>query len=200
MGFSFGNGGWVKVDSPDRPGPLYVRLSPHPADGRWVVTELYLDGGGHPITGAMLRKLPISYIEGALQDDDEARQHLADRSKVVSPDLSTAASYYATTVGSRATGWVADMLRSQVAGSVRRQPGRQLGRRKVPPLQRPQDGLTDDFLRHVARNYAAAVRRGDAPALALAAQADVPAQTVRRWVYLARQRGIMPPGRQGRAG
>lgn len=204
MQIRFGNGGWVLVDDEHLPGPLYLRLR-QDEDGRWVTTELYLDGRDRAIPAAVLRELPVSYIEGELQADEESRERLAERARLVAVDLSTLASYFATTFGPRATGWVADMWRSQFPGSsvprVRRQRGLELRRETPPALSRPPGGrLTDDFLRHVARSYAAAIARGERPAIALGREADVPAQTVRRWVYLARQRGIMPPGRQGKAG
>lgn len=205
MDVRFGNGGWVLVEDEGLPGPLYVRLH-QDADGRWVTTELYLDGRGRPITAAALRELPVSFIEAAVQADERSRRELDDRSRVVAVDLSTAASYYATTFGRKPDHWVADMLRGQVPGSGAPKPPRaksgiELRRSEVPPLQRPADGrLTDDFLRQVARSYDAALSRGARPAIALADEADVPAQTIRRWVYLARKRGIMPPGRQGKAG
>ena len=68
----------------------------------------------------------------------------------------------------------------------------------MPPLRAPAGGrLTDEFLRDVHRAYTAAVARGEWPAPALAEQAGVSLHAVRKWVYTARRRGIMPPGRQG---
>lgn len=62
------------------------------------------------------------------------------------------------------------------------------------------DGLSDAFLRRVARAYAAALRRGERPNVAMASDSGYSVKTVQRWVYLARQRGIMPKGRKGAAG
>jgi hypothetical protein len=64
----------------------------------------------------------------------------------------------------------------------------------------PTDGLTDDFLCDVSRAYAAALARGERPNVAISEQVGHPVKTVQRWVYLARQRGIMPRGRQGAPG
>lgn len=64
----------------------------------------------------------------------------------------------------------------------------------------PTEGLTDDFLRDVARAYTAAVLRGERPNVAIAAQTGYPLKTVQRWVYTARLRRIMPRGQQGRTG
>lgn len=70
---------------------------------------------------------------------------------------------------------------------------------RLPPGS-PPDGLTDEFLRDVARAYAAALQRGERPNVALAAQTEVPLKTAQSWVYTARQRGIMPRGSRGRPG
>ncbi|GAA3089525.1 hypothetical protein GCM10010530_14090 [Kribbella aluminosa] len=64
----------------------------------------------------------------------------------------------------------------------------------------PADGLTDEFLREVARAYSAAILRGERPNVAIAEQTGYPLKSVQRWVYTARLRRIMPRGQQGRAG
>lgn len=64
----------------------------------------------------------------------------------------------------------------------------------------PKEGLTDDFLRDVAKAYTAAVARGERPNKALADQTGYAKKSVERWVYTARLRGIMPRGRKGQVG
>lgn len=64
----------------------------------------------------------------------------------------------------------------------------------------PTAGLTDDFLRSVARAYAAALQRDESPNVAMAEQTGYPRKSVQRWVYTARQRGLMPRGSKGRPG
>jgi hypothetical protein len=54
--------------------------------------------------------------------------------------------------------------------------------------------------RHVAEAYNETLAKTSAPAPVLVAEADVPVPTVRRWIAEARRRGLLPPGRQGRAG
>jgi hypothetical protein len=61
----------------------------------------------------------------------------------------------------------------------------------------PIDGITDDFLRDVARAYASAVARGEPSNKAISHQTGWPIKSVQRWVYTARQRGIMPRGQRG---
>lgn len=59
--------------------------------------------------------------------------------------------------------------------------------------------LTREFLTEVAGCYAAAVESDDHPGDAIAEAWGVPVRTAHRWVYAARQQGVMPPGNPGRA-
>ena len=68
------------------------------------------------------------------------------------------------------------------------------------PLRRPDGTDPDGYYRTVAAAYTAAVRRGDAPAPALATEAGVPLATARGWIQEARRRGSLPPGRRGVTG
>jgi hypothetical protein len=170
---SFGHGGWVAVDEIiGLPGRLYVRL--RESDGRLRAYEVYLDAspGSEPIERADLRDIPLSNIEAVV--NSEAKQ-LLDQIDLPAPDLSTLASHFAATAP-----------RFDDA-EFRLQRG-------------PTDGLTDSFLRDVARAYAAAVARGERPNLSMAEQVGYPLKSVQRWVYTARQRGIMPRGSKGRPG
>jgi len=64
-----------------------------------------------------------------------------------------------------------------------------------------RDGLTDEFLKRVARAYSAAVVRGEAPNQAVARDINHgTSRTVERWVGEARKRGILPPARKGSRG
>lgn len=200
VNLSVGNGGWVRVDDPERlPGPLYVRLNRDDI-GRWRITQLYLDGE-RPITGEETRRLPIAQLEAAVTDPDVSTA-LEARAGAASVPLDVLASHFSYTPGSQARHWVADAYRSQFPGSgvpaVKIKRPKPRAAEEVPPLRRPESGrLTDEFLRDVHRSYTAAVARGEWPAPTLAAQAGVSPAAVRKWIYTARQRGIMPPGRQG---
>jgi hypothetical protein len=77
---------------------------------------------------------------------------------------------------------------------------RQVGTDYRLPAGPGSDGLTDQFLSNVARAYAAALARDEHPNLSIADQVGYPLKTVQRWVYTARQRGIMPRGERGRPG
>lgn len=201
VNLTVGNGGWVRVDDPERlPGPLYVRMNRDDV-GRWRITQLYLDGE-RPITGEEVRRLPIAQLEAWVTDPDVA-EVLERRAKNYGVQLDVLASHFdVNSYGSQARHWVSDAWRSQFPNSGMpvaklRQPKRP----KVsepPPLRAPEGGrLTDDFLREVHRAYTAAVTRGEWPAPTLAEQAGVSVHAVRKWIYTARKRKIMPPGRQG---
>lgn len=203
MHLSLGNGGWVRVDDRDRlPGPLYARLR-RDGSGRWRVNELYLSDG--PITGNDVRRLPIAQLE-ALAADPDVSTALMENEEGPAVPLSVLASYYKTTFPEPGKHWVADAYYSQIPGSgVRKVPlnraPRVTEKREAPVLRAPEGGrLTDEFLAQVHRAYAAAIERGEWPAPALAEQTGVSRHAVRKWIYTARRRGIMPPGRQGTVG
>jgi hypothetical protein len=135
------------------------------------------------------------------------------------PDLSTLASYVGTTFNYEPNiaqgNWVALSFAAQLSDAaaaeagiqvmhVPRQPQQWEGVREVDSEFRlksgPTEGLTDEFLRDVARAYTAAVARGERPNKEIAKQTKYDVKSAQRWVYLARQRGIMPRGRKGRVG
>ena len=196
-----GHNGWVRVDGVEEhelPGPLYLRLT-RQDDGRYQVTELYFDGRGKPLTARMLRELPLAQLESVALDHPPFHD---DYPQVVGVDLSTLASYFGHTFSRRATHWVAQSQHDY--GKVPRAKDPDLTRRpkRTAPLSAPEDGrLSDKFLGRVADAYNAAVSDGDRrPAVTLAEQASVAPDTARRWIYLARKGGHLPPGRQGRIG
>jgi hypothetical protein len=193
----YGNGGWVRVDRDGLPGPLYLRFAQ--AGGRWQVREMYLEcAEGGEIRARELRELPLAAIEAlALAYSG----NLEARSALPGPDLGTLASNYATTFGRRPAHWVAESMRDPAANrKLRQRTPKAADVPRVAPLERP-DRIDDAFLRHVADAYADAIRRGSrSPSVTLAGQATVPVKTVRRWVYLARKAGHLPPGSQGRIG
>lgn len=205
-----GTGGWVRYDDPEQPGPLYVRFK-REDDGRWQTTEVYLDGRGATVTGAILRELPVPAIEAFVNSDEEFSDALADQAGLACVLLSEAASYFSgmTITPKTKRTWLVDMLLSQFPNNdvpkVRRRPDPIADElhAEVPPLRAPEDGLTDDFLRHVAAAYAALVLKRDRkPAETLAKQVgpDTKVRTVHDWIYMARKRGFMAPGRRGKVG
>lgn len=217
---SIGNGGWVALDNLGLPGPLYVRLGRIDKSERLRITELYLDASANresSILDSDLGDLPLSPIEMVI--NTELADDVLTRTDFPAPDLSTLASYYATSFGNykrqiEERNWVVISFASQTADprekagllKIDRAPrkNRKVLVREVDSEYRlkagPNEGLTDGFLHQVARAYAAAMVRGERPNVSISEQTGHPLRTVQRWVYMARKRGIMSPGRRGRAG
>lgn len=190
-----GNGGWYRIDGGHGlPGRVYFRLQD--VDGQPRMTELYVDGRNEPITAGPLRKFPVAMLEqwaAGMPASDAKRA-------TYGPDLSRLAAHFSTGFGDKIRHWVADSIRAQNPKSGIPQVGMPKESHRddeEPPaveLSAPDDdGLTDDFLRQVARAYDAAVARRIPPGNALAEVAGVSPRTVHRWVYTARKRGLMPP-------
>lgn len=218
MRASFGNGGWVALDGLGLSGPLYVRVKPEPS-GRLRIKEFYLDASANeesPITGSDLRELPLARIEAFINTYADA---VLKGMHYPAPDLSTFASYYKTSFMNyerqiEERDWVVISFANQApSDALERLPKFRRVRRKTREWKDireadndfrlssgPVDGLTDEFLQDVARAYAAAVARGERPNVAIAEQTSYPLKSVQRWVYTARQRGIMPRGSKGRPG
>jgi hypothetical protein len=129
------------------------------------------------------------------------RERLTARVNTPGPDLGTLASNYSAGFGSNATGWVAESMRDPAANrKLRQRPPKAAQPAPVAPLNHPER-IDDAFLRHVADAYADAIRRGaKSPAAAIARGSSLSVRTVRRWIYLARKAGHLPPGSQGRVG
>ena len=203
MLISLGNGGWVRVDSEALPGPLYLRLVRDDA-GHWHTREVYLEGEGRHIEAADLRNIPLRALETEILANG-GQQWMSAHAEILAPDLATLARYYATTFGRRGSdNWVAQSFIAQTPdGAALRPPQADspepVRHSPVPPLAAPgMEGLTDEFLAHVAGAYRAAVASRKQPGPELARQAGVPVRTVHRWVYIARQRGIIAPAARKR--
>ncbi len=135
---------------------------------RGEVQELVLPSDGGPITAAHLRKIPLSAITNVVM----ARTDLFLESDEPVTDIHK-------------------IMQNEIVH--RRRFKRHPSTARLSP---PTAGLTADFLRQVADAYLAAVRRGERPNKALAAQVGHDnSRTVERWVYLARKRGLLPPSR-----
>jgi hypothetical protein len=221
MRVRIGHGGWVGIDDLGLPGLLYLRLGGTDDSGRLRITELYLDASTNRSTAILdtdLRNLPLSAIETVI--NTELADDVLKRINLAAPDLATLASYYDTSFGNyqrqvEDRNWVVISFASQFSQEERDHAGlpkvahvpRKDRKRRTRDVdseyrltERPDNGLTDDFLQQVARAYTAAMLRGERPNLAISQQLGYPLKTVQRWVYTARQRGIMPRGSKGKAG
>lgn len=75
---------------------------------------------------------------------------------------------------------------------------RKAGLKLNPPTS--QRTYPDEFYEKVAGVYSMLISRREHPAAAIAEANGIPVSTVHRWIKEARRRGILPPGRKGRAG
>ena len=203
MQISYGNGGWVRVDSETLPGPLYLHLA-QDDEGHWHTREVFVEGEVRHVEAADLRNIPLRALETEILADG-GQDVLTNHARLPGPDLATLASYYATTFGLNARRtWVTDSFWAQMPGGeeVHAPRGMRVAaitHKPVPPLSAPSEGLTDEFLTHVAAAYRAAVASRKQPGPELANQAGVPVRTVHRWVYTARMRGFIPPAGRNRS-
>ena len=220
---TIGPAGWVRFESEDLPGPLYVRLVKSETS-RWVTTEIYLDGsdsGGQVVTPELVRRLPLASYESLANDyADELDERLTQPTAM---NLSTMASYFNTTFGTRpgvlqrqvTKNWVAMAYASRLNPEKLKAEGLDLDRPKTKrdprgnPLdtsyrltQGPIDGINSAFLRNVARAYMAALGRGERPNKAIfeSLNGSYKKRTVEHWVLLARQQGYLPQTRKGATG
>jgi hypothetical protein len=69
---------------------------------------------------------------------------------------------------------------------------------RLKPPERPP--YPDEFYQDVAESYLACLQMGERPGPFLAGVWAVPTTSVHGWVKEARRRGILPPGRKGKAG
>jgi hypothetical protein len=171
--------------------------------GRFVVTEMFVIGD--KLSPSMLRTLPLTRIEDLANADlgylersrvewaaGQPEPTLADlRSPVnvlhlgdanVSPPTARAV-IEAAELGMFDTGGGVD----SIAVDVQR-----------PKLERPDGTDPDGFYQRVADAHRDVTSRTPRVIEALAAEADVPPGTVRRWILEARRRGFLPPARRTR--
>jgi hypothetical protein len=221
-----GRGGWVRVDVDAVPGPLWLRLRCD--QGRWFVSEFYLDGRGAEITAGMLRTLagfPAAVV-GTLIDGGTEGRRFTERTDEPGPDLSRLAGYALTPELRRwaprlvrlgQAGWALDSLRAQIPGQRQQEifgeviaqapefPDPPVGFmadddwEPTPPP--PAGGRIDaEFLQSVAGYYRWAVGNRLRPGPEIAQASKVSLRTAQNWVYLARKCGALAPTKPGRVG
>jgi hypothetical protein len=158
--------------------------------GRLEVSDLRVTAREGTVTSATLRSIAIGQIEAAansqltMLDDNVVRIPTRTRRRARrAPDV----------LG----GWDAPEPR---AARPRPQSRRVSG---VIPEESPASarrGRSDEFYENVAAVYQELARSSPRPASQIAEANDVPVTTVHRWIKEARRRGILGPGRPGKAG
>lgn len=175
--------GWVEWTS-ELPARVLVRFR-RGDDDRFEVSDLHLDAGNSRVSSDLLRSIPISRIEAA-----------ANATGVENPDPET------STVGPVGVVTGSGGIRQRSFVGANRLTTR-------PPRPRPGSLRLDDpgggkrpdgFYEDVASLYTYLSQHSRRPAADLAEANEVPVSTTHRWVKEARRRGLLAPGRPGRAG
>lgn len=192
-----GNLGWCRYTSTGLPDTsIYLRFVDQ--SGRLEVADLFVatDAVGRNVA-AMLRAIPLGRLEAWVNGDmaDDVRRGL----NTPGPDLRTAASYYRTTFGTERN-WVRAMFEGGVEPAKQR-PMRVARWEPPKPLEKPSGRpYPDRFYVEVADAYRAWAQVTHRPVAAIADANHVPSTTAQRWVRVTRERGLLPPPHQGKAG
>jgi hypothetical protein len=182
------SGGWVRVGDPASGLIAWVRFDKAP-DGRLrpgaLVAQAYVRGSDgrlrvDEIRGAALRGFPIAEAEAAANGPlrDKLLAHLDEKVEVVFQKASGEAS--------RSPGRVGRPVSIHPSASS-----------LSVPKTRP---YPDEFYAAVADLYKRDASVSHRPAAWIAEQNGVSVAQVHRWVAEARRRGLLPPGRPGKAG
>lgn len=201
-------GGWVRAKAPADETTVYMQLrstgeGPH---HRLNVHTVVMDSPA-PISSHVWRYVPFHEVErvanntqGILTAEgwNPIRERLLTPAEGSPVDVGTLEHYFGTAEelanldGPNPVIENHMLILSGVGGAPGEEP---------PPLSKPVGRITDEFLEELARTYNWLVAsKHTAPATVIADQTGAPVATVRRWISNARQRGILPPGRPGRAG
>lgn len=196
---------------PPLPSAVLVRVA-EGGDGRLVLTGLRIDG---PPSAEMLRSIPVGRIEAA------ANAQLSFVGDTVVSAASPRPPRRGSAVAEAADlGWEApDPSQALPRPNGPRPNGRPAAAAAPASAEAPtaalasaaatlstgetiggQRGRSDDFYRQVGRAYLDLAQTTSRPAAELAEANEVPVSTVHRWVKEARRRGVLPPGRPGKAG
>lgn len=205
-------GGWLRLQESDGDARVYLRYrlsGPHDRE-RLVLSTIVMtaDGDDDSISGRVWRRLPLTKVERMLAplvatDLTAPQARLVGKLREAFAVTTESEAHLDALADYFEKGESIDDLMEEVleeAPAILARSGRK-ARSKHPGALAPPDGrLTDDFLKHVTELYRYHTSLGKFPARAIAEECGVPVRTVHRWVYEARNRGIMPKGRSGRAG
>jgi hypothetical protein len=163
--------------------------------GRFVITEMFVVGDR--LAPSMLRTLPLTRVE----DLANADLGYLERSRVKwsagqpEPSLADLRSPGAAV----RLGDSGETLRVVEAAAELVTTGTIAAATQRPKLERPDGTDPDGFYQRVADAHRDVTSRTPRVIEALAAEADVPPGTVRRWILESRRRGFLPPARRTRA-
>lgn len=202
-------GGWVRASSGDGDTTVYMRLRQTSTGQRFNVHTVVMDSAA-PISTHVWRTVPFQEVEEFANDPrgvltGRAGDWNPPRAALLSPagqeplSIGELERHFGTTEELRehdAPDNPSPHPHGFFLSDVSSDPGEE-----PAPLTNPAGRITDDFLGDLARMYRWLVGTGrNAPATVIAEQTGAPVATVRRWVSMARKKGLLPPGRPGRAG
>jgi hypothetical protein len=158
---------------PALPGTVHVRIEAH-EDGRLGLAELRVIG--QP-TSELLRAIPVGRIEATAN----AQLTLVDANVVPAPSA-------------------ARRRRRNPDRPRPPHPNDKGWEQSRPAADADSRGRPDSFYADIAAEYQDQTSRSPRPAADLADRHDVPVTTAHRWIKEARRRGLLAPGRPGKAG
>lgn len=167
------DGDWYEWrQRPALPGEIHVRVEAHD-DGRLGLAELRVIG--QP-TSDLLRSIPVGRIEAT-------------------------ANAQLTVVDDRVTPAPTRRRRRAASGGPHPPPPNDTGwEQPGPEAPAGLRGRPDRFYADIAAEYQDHTRTSRRPAADLADRHGVPVTTAHRWIKEARRRGLLAPGRPGKAG
>ncbi|MDQ6853363.1 MAG: hypothetical protein M3046_06675 [Actinomycetota bacterium] len=207
--FVIGRGGWLRVEGPDLPVVLYVKVVADERTGRFGISELHI-AGAEPLTVEGLRAVPLARLEAAVNEPwmagtlrDALRQpETLEAAELPGAALSTvvweppADEEPQTLIGSGVSaegkgGSFAAYYSNEamVVTFPAESPSLKL---KVPKTRK----RPDEFYAEVAAAFSMAAATGSKPAVRIARANRQPVSTVHRWIKEARRRGLMTPARR----
>jgi hypothetical protein len=175
-------GGWFALSESGIFGRQFVRFADD--KGRLVVSGVLLSGA-HGLAGS-LRSFPVARLEAIANDPSQA---VVIRESIATPAVDPVEQMMATlSLSTYATPWesLSGVASVDEADATIRVPG-----------QRP---YPSEFYDTVAAVYRAHAAHANNPAGRIAEAANVPVKTVHGWIAECRRRGLLAPGRAGRAG
>jgi hypothetical protein len=177
--------------------PFLVTFTDLPTDddvpgGRVQIQSFHVfKAAGHPAaTRTLAHKIGASLdrVEAVLNNDD-LRERMIQRLLTLHADTKTLTQ--PRTIEQNWQAYLTERVEPEPA-----RPRRRSLRLRVPETKK----FPDSFYERVAGLYSEVLAEGGRPASAIAAANELPLSTVHTWVREARRRGMLPPGRAGKAG
>lgn len=197
-------GGWVRLKDRESGGTVvYLRFEPvvHREHTRFKLRDLIVRGtADDDLTTRMFRRIPITELEQAVEDPVVKRAFTAEPFAPL-PSLDDLDAYFDAEPPAEPWDGIFGAQINFDWHAITSDGEGEIPAGECPIVRKPADGrLTDEFLSVVGEAYRWLANANMKPSPSIANMAGVPVATARHWIYQARKRGIMPPGRPGRAG